>query len=356
MKPYVVMPRELDFVSVAAAPPAFAPGALDAGVLGAVGHTPLVPLLRAGGGRLRVFAKLEGHNPGGSAKDRPALEILRHAVETGAVRPGTVVVESSSGNMGIGLAQVCRYLELRFICIVDARATEQHVRILRAYGAEVDVVERPDPATGEFLPARLARVRELLARRLEVLVLRMPARGQLETRVWNGAAFAPGATGNVVFEDLEVVSGQPRHEIPLGVLHRDVDVDGVDADTASGHAEGVSAREVDRVGPALRRRPLPGRLPPPSRRRDGNGVDDSRGVVRHRPHCADACHRAGSDGMRGGAVIRRGEQRLALERALVHHASLRRRRARRAKSSADRSGRRSFASAGGGARKKGEQV
>jgi 2,3-diaminopropionate biosynthesis protein SbnA len=164
MKPYVVMPRELEFVSVAAAPPAFAPGALDEGVLGAVGHTPLVPLLRAGGGRLRVFAKLEGHNPGGSAKDRPALEILRHAVATGAVRPGTVVVESSSGNMGIGLAQVCRYLELRFICIVDARTTEQHVRILRAYGAEVDVVERPDPATGEFLPARLARVRELLAR------------------------------------------------------------------------------------------------------------------------------------------------------------------------------------------------
>jgi cysteine synthase A len=158
MKAYIQIPQEVAFVR----PPGFDPALLDDGVLGAVGHTPLVPLRRAGGGRLRVFAKLEGHNPGGSAKDRPALNILRDAVDAGLVRPGTVVVESSSGNMGIGLAQVCRFLELRFICVVDARTTEQNLRILRAYGAEVEVVEQPDPETGEFLPARLRRVRELL--------------------------------------------------------------------------------------------------------------------------------------------------------------------------------------------------
>jgi cysteine synthase A len=110
-----------------------------------------------------VYAKLEGMNPGGSSKDRPALSIIGRAIEAGEVRPDTVVVESSSGNMGIGLAQVCRYLGLRFICVVDARTTAQHISILRAYGVEIDVVTRPDPATGEYLPARLKRVSELRA-------------------------------------------------------------------------------------------------------------------------------------------------------------------------------------------------
>jgi len=161
MKSYFEIPAGVELVT--APPPArFDPAALDAGVLAAVGHTPLVPLRGAGRNRLKVYAKLEGLNPGGSAKDRPALGILRRGVETGAIRPGTVVVESSSGNMGIGLAQACRYLELRFVCVVDARTTTQHIRILRAYGAEVDVVQRPDPESGEFLPARLRRVRELL--------------------------------------------------------------------------------------------------------------------------------------------------------------------------------------------------
>lgn len=137
---------------------------LGSGVLGAVGHTPLVELRRVSQGRLRVYAKLEGLNPGGSAKDRPALSIMRKGIEVGAVRPNTVVVESSSGNMGIGLAQACCYLGLRFICVVDARTTEQHISILRAYGAEIDVVTVPDPDTGEFLPVRLRRVRELLER------------------------------------------------------------------------------------------------------------------------------------------------------------------------------------------------
>ena len=75
--------------------------------------------------------------------------MIRHAIETGAVRPGQAVIESSSGNMGIGLAQVCRYYGLRFICVVDTKTTSQNVDILRAYGAEVDVVSDPDPATGE---------------------------------------------------------------------------------------------------------------------------------------------------------------------------------------------------------------
>lgn len=135
--------------------------ALD-GVLRAIGDTPLVPLRRLYDSRFEVYAKLESLNPGGSAKDRAALQILRGALEDGRLRPGMMVVESSSGNFGVGLAQACGYLGFPLICVVDAKTTAQNVAVLRAYGARVETVDRPDPATGEFLPARLQRVRELL--------------------------------------------------------------------------------------------------------------------------------------------------------------------------------------------------
>src|SRR5262245_13318165 len=83
-------------------------------------------------------------------------------MQTGAVKPGTVVIESSSGNLGIGLAQACGYLGLRFICVVDPKTTSQNIRILKAYGAEIDMVSEPDPVTGEFLQTRIDRVQDLL--------------------------------------------------------------------------------------------------------------------------------------------------------------------------------------------------
>jgi N-(2-amino-2-carboxyethyl)-L-glutamate synthase len=133
------------------------------GVLQAIGNTPLVRLERLFPDRgFEVHAKLEGLNPAGSAKDRPALEIVRGAWDAGDIGPDTLVVESSSGNMGIGLAQVCRCYGLRFRCVVDPKTTPQNLAILRAYGAEVDLVEEPDPESGEFLQARLKRVRHWL--------------------------------------------------------------------------------------------------------------------------------------------------------------------------------------------------
>lgn len=132
-------------------------------MLSAVGGTPLVELRRIYPGLdVRLFAKLESLNPGGSIKDRPALEILEEAIWNGEIGPDTVIVESSSGNMGIGLAQACACYGLRLICVVDAKASRQNVRILEVYGAEVDYVAEPDPETGEFLQARLKRVQQLL--------------------------------------------------------------------------------------------------------------------------------------------------------------------------------------------------
>lgn len=131
-------------------------------VLSAVGRTPLVALNRLyPQSTARVYGKLEALNPGGSIKDRTAATILQHALRTGKLTPGRTVIESSSGNMAIGLAQACRYMGLHFIAVVDPNANEQAVRILEAYGARIERVAEPD-ATGGYLNARIRRVEALL--------------------------------------------------------------------------------------------------------------------------------------------------------------------------------------------------
>ncbi len=133
------------------------------GILSAIGDTPLVKLTRIFKGiHFNLFAKLESLNPGGSMKDRPALNILRHGLETGVINSDTVVIESSSGNMGIGLAQACAYFGLRFICVVDPKVNTQNVNLLKIYGAEVDMVTSAHPDTGEYLQSRIDRVKHLL--------------------------------------------------------------------------------------------------------------------------------------------------------------------------------------------------
>ncbi|GAB6929140.1 2,3-diaminopropionate biosynthesis protein SbnA [Paenibacillus sp. JCM 10914] len=134
------------------------------GIAGVIGVTPLIRLSRLfNNDPFDVYGKLEWMNPGGSTKDRPALHMLREAMRRGEITPSTVVIESSSGNLGISLAQLCNYLGLRFICVIDPRTTEQHRRIIRSFGGEIELVTEPDPQTGEFLPARIQRVGELVS-------------------------------------------------------------------------------------------------------------------------------------------------------------------------------------------------
>ena len=136
---------------------------MGGGVLGAIGGTPLVRLEKVfASSHFDCYAKLEGLNPGGSSKDRPSLAIIERALQTGEINSNTLIVESSSGNTGIGLAQVCAYHGLRFRCLVDPKVTQQNIDILAAYGAEVEIIEQPDPETGEFLPAKLKRIDEIL--------------------------------------------------------------------------------------------------------------------------------------------------------------------------------------------------
>lgn len=133
------------------------------GVLSVIGNTPLIKLSKIFADiDFELYAKLEFLNPGGSTKDRPAFFIIKQGIESGAIQPDTVIVESSSGNMGIGLAQACSYYGLRLICVVDPKTTEQNLSLLKAYGMVIDMVKEPDPQTGEFLQARINRVQEIL--------------------------------------------------------------------------------------------------------------------------------------------------------------------------------------------------
>ena len=89
------------------------------GVVDLIGHTPLVQLTRyLGRDDIALFAKLEAANPGGSAKDRPARHMVEQALARGDITRESTLVESSSGNMGIGLAQICRYHGIALICCI----------------------------------------------------------------------------------------------------------------------------------------------------------------------------------------------------------------------------------------------
>jgi N-(2-amino-2-carboxyethyl)-L-glutamate synthase len=132
-------------------------------ILEAIGNTPVVRLRKIfSEWSIEVYGKLEALNPGGSMKDRPAYNMITKGMEAGLITKDTTVVESSSGNFAIGLAQVCGYLGLRLICVVDIKTTQQNIKILEAYGARVDLITEPDPATGEYLQARLNRIRHVL--------------------------------------------------------------------------------------------------------------------------------------------------------------------------------------------------
>src|SRR5690242_19873590 len=108
------------------------------GILSLIGNTPLTKLTRVLDNiQFKLYGKLEGFNPGGSIKDRAAYSIIKHALDESRTQPDTVIIESSSGNIGIGLAQACTYYGLQFICVVDPNTTQQNLQLLKAYGAEV---------------------------------------------------------------------------------------------------------------------------------------------------------------------------------------------------------------------------
>jgi cysteine synthase B len=119
-------------------------------LLESIGNTPLVQFSRIGPERgARILAKLEGHNPGGSVKDRPALWMIQRAEEQGRLVPGKVILEPTSGNTGIGLAMVGAYKGYRVKLVLPACVSMERRQTLLAYGAELELTpahERTDGA------------------------------------------------------------------------------------------------------------------------------------------------------------------------------------------------------------------
>ena len=108
------------------------------GLLAAIGNTPLVELTHLNRNpRVRLLAKLEGNNPGGSVKDRPALFMLRKAEEEGKLAAGKTILEPTSGNTGIALAMIGAAKGYRVTLVMPACVSMERRSVLEAYGAEV---------------------------------------------------------------------------------------------------------------------------------------------------------------------------------------------------------------------------
>lgn len=103
-----------------------------------VGRTPLVKLKRLPGNTTNtILVKLEGNNPAGSVKDRPALSMIRRAEARGQIKPGDTLIEPTSGNTGIALAMAAAMMGYKMILIMPENSSAERVQTMRAYGAEV---------------------------------------------------------------------------------------------------------------------------------------------------------------------------------------------------------------------------
>lgn len=140
-------------------------GGISPSILDTIGWTPLVALDRLGAGLPgRVVVKIEAANPGASIKDRAARQCIVEAERDGRLRPGGVVVELTSGNMGTGLAIVCAIKGYRFIAVMSAGNSRERVQMLRALGAEVELVpQMPGGVPGQVSGDDLALVEERTA-------------------------------------------------------------------------------------------------------------------------------------------------------------------------------------------------
>ena len=119
-----------------------------------IGHTPLVQLRRLYDGPNMVLAKLEGDNPAGSVKDRPAYSMILHAEESGRIKPGDTLIEATSGNTGIALAMVAAVRGYRMVLIMPEHMSSERGAVMKAYGAEVVLTPREKSMEGAIDLAR----------------------------------------------------------------------------------------------------------------------------------------------------------------------------------------------------------
>jgi cysteine synthase B len=125
-------------------------------IIDAIGHTPLVELHRVwnpDATGVRILAKLEGANPGGSVKDRPAYFMIKEAMQTGILTTEKTILEPTSGNTGIGMAMIAAALGLRIKLLMPTCVSEERRSILLAMGAELELTPGCDKTDGAILRA-----------------------------------------------------------------------------------------------------------------------------------------------------------------------------------------------------------
>jgi S-sulfo-L-cysteine synthase (O-acetyl-L-serine-dependent) len=114
-----------------------------------VGNTPLVRLQRLPGNTTNlILAKLEGNNPAGSVKDRPALSMIRHAQTRGEIKPGDTLIEATSGNTGIALAMAAAIMGYRMVLIMPENLSVERRASMKAFGAELVLVTKQQGMEG----------------------------------------------------------------------------------------------------------------------------------------------------------------------------------------------------------------
>ncbi|HEX3639927.1 MAG TPA: pyridoxal-phosphate dependent enzyme [Ktedonobacteraceae bacterium] len=126
-----------------------------------LGNTPMEPIyLVIGGIARKIHLKLESENPTGSVKDRTGYGLIQTLEAQGRLKKGSILVESTSGNLGVALSFLCKLKGYKFIVVVDPKTTQENLTKMQKLGAEIDMVHQPDEVGG-YLLSRLARVREL---------------------------------------------------------------------------------------------------------------------------------------------------------------------------------------------------
>ncbi|MBU0695455.1 MAG: cysteine synthase CysM [Bacteroidetes bacterium] len=111
-------------------------------IIDLVGNTPLAEIQFLNTNpNVKVYAKLEGNNPGGSVKDRAALNMIKSAVERGDIKAGMKLIEATSGNTGIALAMIARLFELEIELILPANSTRERTQTMEAFGAKVILLD-----------------------------------------------------------------------------------------------------------------------------------------------------------------------------------------------------------------------
>ncbi|MEO8414465.1 MAG: cysteine synthase CysM [Ginsengibacter sp.] len=111
-------------------------------ILDTVGNTPMIELQRLHSNTgVKIFAKLEGNNPGGSVKDRPALNMIRSALERGDINKNSKLIEATSGNTGIALALIASLYGIEIELVMPSSATRERIVTMEAFGAKVTLLE-----------------------------------------------------------------------------------------------------------------------------------------------------------------------------------------------------------------------